>query len=120
MSYPITLPLLKKLGLGRQNAIQKTNELPTLSFVIAAYNEADCIRQKIENTLDLTTSKGIFTCNVNLPRYHNHNIIVIVLGVNFFNFSGFILSFFELKLFIILGFSQLITIQYYPLNLKVA
>lgn len=54
VGYPLSLPILKKLGFGTRMPVKGLVELPTVTIIVAAYNEADCIRQKIENTLQLT------------------------------------------------------------------
>lgn len=57
VGYPISLLLLKKLGFGAKETRRVITELPTMTFVVAAYNEASCIREKIENTLQLDYAK---------------------------------------------------------------
>ncbi|MDW3195144.1 MAG: glycosyltransferase family 2 protein [Cytophagales bacterium] len=51
--YPVSLLMLNKLGIGAPKVSNTITELPTMTFVVAAYNEASCIREKIENTLQL-------------------------------------------------------------------
>ena len=53
LGYPLSLLLLKKLRSDRASIEAREATLPTMSFVVAAYNEASCIREKIENSLKL-------------------------------------------------------------------
>ncbi len=57
IGYPISLLILRKLGFGIPKAKSSHGEMPTMTFVVAAYNEASCIQQKIENTLQLSYEK---------------------------------------------------------------
>lgn len=51
--YPVILRILIS---SRKNGVEPkdTDELPTLSLIITAYNEQDRIRKKLDNTLQLT------------------------------------------------------------------
>lgn len=53
IGYPVSLWLSIKSGLGKKKREMNEEELPTMVFVVAAYNEEACIRAKIENTLQL-------------------------------------------------------------------
>ena len=53
VGYPISLFVMQELGLGRGQQSEDSAPLPTVAFVIAAYNEASCIREKIGNCLKL-------------------------------------------------------------------
>ena len=57
LGYPVSLLVLKKLGLDRKKPGSLVSEMPSMTFVVAAYNEADCIREKIDNTLQLNYEK---------------------------------------------------------------
>ena len=46
--YPILIAVLARL---RPRSVQKGPELPTVSFIVAAYNEQDAIADKLRNTL---------------------------------------------------------------------
>jgi len=50
--YPLLLRLIVAMR-GPRVVRQADDHVPSLSFVISAYNEADVIRKKLENTLDL-------------------------------------------------------------------
>ncbi len=49
--YPLLLALIVRVRGARP--VRRGDELPSVSFVISAYNEADVIRRKLENTLAL-------------------------------------------------------------------
>lgn len=49
--YPTILAIVDRLG--STNRQERPTELPTVSLVVAAYNEADVIAQKIDNSLTL-------------------------------------------------------------------
>lgn len=55
LGYPLVLAVLAKL---RPRAIRKKDVFPFVSIVIAARNEADKIRHKIDQTLDLAYPAG--------------------------------------------------------------
>ena len=60
LGYPIVLFLiiyLKRIG-KKDKQIYDFDELPEASLIIAAYNEEDFIKEKIENTLSLKYPKG--------------------------------------------------------------
>lgn len=57
LGYPVSLIVLKKLGFRSDKSISQSEEMPTMAFVVAAYNEADCIRDKIKNTFQLGYEK---------------------------------------------------------------
>jgi cellulose synthase/poly-beta-1,6-N-acetylglucosamine synthase-like glycosyltransferase len=56
VGYPVLLQLLVKLRGARP--IRRADITPRLSFVISAYNEADVIRTKLENALELDYPDG--------------------------------------------------------------
>lgn len=60
IGYPISLRIFKKLGLGVRETELAEQLMPSITFVVAAYNEANCIREKIENTLRLKYAKDKF------------------------------------------------------------
>lgn len=70
LGYPVSLLLLKKLGFRADASISRSETMPTMAFVVAAYNEVDCIRDKIKNTLQLSYEKN------------NLQIIVVTDGSN--------------------------------------
>jgi biofilm PGA synthesis N-glycosyltransferase PgaC len=52
--YALIVILVNKLSRKKPEApALKTSPLPSISFIVAAYNEEDCIEQKIANTLEL-------------------------------------------------------------------
>lgn len=54
LGYGFLIYLISKIRKGYKVPVhQNDNELPAVTFVVAAYNEAGFIRQKIENTLEL-------------------------------------------------------------------
>lgn len=57
VGYPLSLLILKKLGVGIRKTEPYSHVMPTMTLVVAAYNEANCIQEKIENTLQLSYEK---------------------------------------------------------------
>lgn len=55
--YPFLVFLLAKIFGGKASVKDMEQELPSLTLMIAAYNEADVIGRKIENSLGLTYPK---------------------------------------------------------------
>ncbi len=49
---------LKQLIFGKRKLVYDADYLPTLTLIVAAYNEADIIEEKIENTLALNYPDG--------------------------------------------------------------
>lgn len=52
------LVMLKRMLFGKKNTVYDLSTLPTLTLIIAAYNEADIIEEKIQNTLALDYPAG--------------------------------------------------------------
>ncbi|MDQ6903337.1 MAG: glycosyltransferase family 2 protein [Bacteroidota bacterium] len=44
---------IKRIFFRKKKSLYNLNELPTLTLIVAAYNEADIIEEKIKNTFDL-------------------------------------------------------------------
>lgn len=61
LGYPISLIVLKKIFPKRGSENVNLTEMPTMTFVVAAYNEEPCIREKIENTLQLNYDQSRFS-----------------------------------------------------------
>lgn len=60
--YPIVVGIIsmcKKLFKEKLKNTQDENQYPSISIIIPAFNEADCIEQKIENTLQLDYPKHL-------------------------------------------------------------
>ena len=57
VGYPVLLQLIVKLRGARP--IRRADITPPLSLVISAYNEADVIRTKLENAIELDYPKGL-------------------------------------------------------------
>lgn len=51
--YAVIARILSSFSRASGGKIVKDGGLPTVSFIVAAYNEEDCIREKINNTLSL-------------------------------------------------------------------
>src|SRR6185295_6917232 len=51
VGYPLLMQLI--VAIRGPRLVRQSDITPWLSFVISAYNEADVIRQKLENTLGL-------------------------------------------------------------------
>ena len=51
VGYPLLLRLV--VAIRGPRLVRQSDMTPSLSFVISAYNEADVIRQKLENALGL-------------------------------------------------------------------
>ncbi|RYD59183.1 MAG: glycosyltransferase family 2 protein [Sphingobacteriales bacterium] len=51
------LVLIRRLFKGKRRVETNMDTLPTLTLVVASYNEADILREKINNTLDLNYPK---------------------------------------------------------------
>ena len=56
--YPLLLALIVRVRGARP--VRRGDELPSVSFVISAYNEADVIRRKLENTVALDYPRDRF------------------------------------------------------------
>ena len=63
--YPLLLALIVRVRGARP--VRRGDELPSVSFVISAYNEADVIRRKLENTVALVA-------NPFLPKHKRREI----------------------------------------------